>query len=146
MRASPPEHLLSHKTSERTYYDRARREAAPFEDALLVLPGGEILETTIANLFLVREGRLVTPESALPLLAGIARAASSARRAPWAWKWRRGDRSSKRVASIEGAFLTNALFPVEPVAEIEGFGPLGGLSGLVRDLWGEVAARASGPV
>jgi len=60
-----------HKQLDRTWLDRAREAARcdGADDALLVGAGGEVLETSVANVFVVRNGIASTspaPESCLP--------------------------------------------------------------------------------
>ena len=76
VRGVTPGELVIHKTLSAIHYvvaaDRAR--AAGADDALLVDARGRVLETTIANVFAVMAGRLVTPPAALALFPGIGRA------------------------------------------------------------------------
>jgi para-aminobenzoate synthetase/4-amino-4-deoxychorismate lyase len=68
----PSDCRLAHKTSDRTFYDRARIEAGTFE-VLFVRPDGLLTEGSFTNLFVRREGLLVTPPLARGLLPGILR-------------------------------------------------------------------------
>ena len=64
---------LRHKTSGRDFYDRARRQAGAFE--VLFLDGdGYLTEGSFTNLFVERDGILLTPPLARPLLPGVLRA------------------------------------------------------------------------
>lgn len=65
------------KTTARAGYDALRAEArsrGAFE-VLVRAPGGELVEGTISNLFVVVEGKLATPPLASGALPGIVRAA-----------------------------------------------------------------------
>ncbi|MCZ0960884.1 aminotransferase class IV family protein [Paracoccus benzoatiresistens] len=64
------------KTSNRPIYDRARA-AMPdgIDETILLNERGEVCEGTITNLFLCRDGRLLTPPLACGLLPGVLRAA-----------------------------------------------------------------------
>ena len=64
------------KTSHRPVYDRARA-AMPhgIDETILLNERGEVCEGTITNLFLRRDGRLLTPPLACGLLPGVLRAA-----------------------------------------------------------------------
>nr|WP_184195201.1 aminodeoxychorismate synthase component I [Polymorphobacter multimanifer] len=64
---------LRHKTSDRAFYDAARR-AGGAPEVLLVRPDGLITEGSFTSLFVERGGRLLTPPLALGLLPGILRA------------------------------------------------------------------------
>jgi para-aminobenzoate synthetase/4-amino-4-deoxychorismate lyase len=64
---------LAHKTSDRDFYDGARRAAGAFE-VLFVDAGGRLTEGSFTNLFVPRHGRLATPPLAAGLLPGVLRA------------------------------------------------------------------------
>src|SRR5262249_2586433 len=73
--ADPDDPLTRHKTlnywRRRMEPPRAAEEGA--DDVLCVTPAGLICEGTRSNLFLVRDGRLITPGADGPLLDGIMR-------------------------------------------------------------------------
>jgi len=63
------------KTTERGLYDRARAQLAPgVDEAIFVNERGELVEGTITNLFLERDGALLTPPLASGALPGVLRA------------------------------------------------------------------------
>jgi para-aminobenzoate synthetase/4-amino-4-deoxychorismate lyase len=64
---------LRHKTSDRAFYDEARRASGAYE-VLFVRPDGLITEGSFSNLFVERDGVLLTPPRALGLLPGVLRA------------------------------------------------------------------------
>ncbi len=66
--------FLYHKTSQRAVYEQARASRPDCDEVLLWNRRGELTETTIANLALALDGRLVTPPVASGLLAGVLRA------------------------------------------------------------------------
>lgn len=68
---APNDPRLTHKTSDRRFYDEARRQAGTFE-TLFVCEDGRITEGSFTNLFLARDGRLVTPRAG-SLLPGVLR-------------------------------------------------------------------------
>jgi para-aminobenzoate synthetase/4-amino-4-deoxychorismate lyase len=70
----PREPLLFHKTTWREPYEAARAAAPGFDDVLLWNPAGELTESTLANLVVRLDGRLLTPPVACGLLAGTLRA------------------------------------------------------------------------
>ncbi|MCK6459177.1 MAG: aminotransferase class IV [Planctomycetes bacterium] len=124
------------KTTDRARYDAARKAAGEADDALLVGPSGEVLETTIANvLFLMPGGDLVTPRAA-GILPGIARGRVLGR-------VRETPLSLPQVADAVACVLTNALFVAHPVAAIEGIAGFESAK-LARDLREDVARRGSG--
>ena len=66
---------LRHKTSDREFYDaglRAAREAGAV-DALFLRDDGLVTEGCITNLFVERDGKLLTPPAQLGLLPGVLR-------------------------------------------------------------------------
>lgn len=67
---APDDWRLRHKTSDRGFYDAARRAAATAE-VVFVAPDGSITEGSFTNVFVERGGRLLTPAG--PLLPGILR-------------------------------------------------------------------------
>lgn len=67
----PDDRRLAHKTSDRGFLDEARRAAGTFEVAF-VRPDGHITEGSFTNIFVPRDGRLVTPRTG-SLMPGILR-------------------------------------------------------------------------
>ncbi len=65
---------LRHKTSDRAFYDDARRAGGAFE-TIFVTPDGEVTEGSFTNIFVPRDGALLTPPAAAGLLPGVLRAA-----------------------------------------------------------------------
>ena len=100
------------KTTDRRRYDDARMRAGTADDALLTGPDGRILETTIANVFFLLPGGIVTPPTA-GILPGIARGRllGMAREAPV---------SLAMAAEATACVVTNAVFLAHPVASIQG--------------------------
>jgi para-aminobenzoate synthetase/4-amino-4-deoxychorismate lyase len=66
---------LRHKTTDRDFYDAAREAAiaAGAAEALLVRDDGLVTEGSFTNVFVEREGVLLTPPAALGLLPGVMR-------------------------------------------------------------------------
>jgi para-aminobenzoate synthetase/4-amino-4-deoxychorismate lyase len=64
---------LHHKTGDRAFYDTARRASGAFE-CLFVRPDGLLTEGSFTNLFVERDGTLLTPPAGLGLLPGVLRA------------------------------------------------------------------------
>ena len=63
-----------HKLIDRGWLEAIESSVAPAARALLVAPGGELLETTRANVFVVRGGALRTPPLDGRILPGVTRA------------------------------------------------------------------------
>ena len=72
----PGDWRLRHKTSDRGFYEDARRAAslAGAEEAIFVRPDGLVTEGAITNIFVERDGVLLTPPTARGLLPGVLRA------------------------------------------------------------------------
>ncbi len=72
-RSSP---WLYHKSSHRGVYESARRWAVAhhLDDALLITSDGFLTESTLANLLVRRDGKLLTPPVSEGLLPGVMRA------------------------------------------------------------------------
>ncbi len=68
----PRDIRLAHKTSDRAFYDDARRASGAFE-VVFTDPEGRLTEGSFTSLFVERDGRLLTPPLALGLQAGILR-------------------------------------------------------------------------
>lgn len=68
---APDDPRLSHKTSDRDFLDDARRSAGMFE-VLFVREDGLLTEGSFTNLFVPRDGRLITPRIG-SLMPGILR-------------------------------------------------------------------------
>lgn len=69
----PGDFRLRHKTSDRRFYDGARR-AAGTEEVVFVTPDGFLTEGSFTSLFVARDGGLVTPPLSRGLLPGVLRA------------------------------------------------------------------------
>jgi para-aminobenzoate synthetase/4-amino-4-deoxychorismate lyase len=66
--------FLYHKTTRRVTYEAARASCPDVDDVLLVNEAGEVTESSIANLVILLNGRLVTPPVGCGLLNGTYRA------------------------------------------------------------------------
>lgn len=81
---------------------------------------GHLLEASASNLFWEANGDLFTPSAALPLYPGITRSVviDEARRS--GWTVHEGEFARSALERAGGAFLTNAVRGVEPIAELDG--------------------------
>ncbi|MEO6360473.1 MAG: aminodeoxychorismate synthase component I [Sphingomicrobium sp.] len=68
----PEDYRLRHKTSDRDFYDAPRRASGAFE-ILFTDHDGYLTEGSFTNLFVQRDGRLITPPIGRGLLPGILR-------------------------------------------------------------------------
>jgi para-aminobenzoate synthetase/4-amino-4-deoxychorismate lyase len=66
--------MLFHKNTARATYDQARADLPPDTDAILFNERGEITETTIATIAVLRDGKWITPRLDCGLLPGTMRA------------------------------------------------------------------------
>jgi para-aminobenzoate synthetase/4-amino-4-deoxychorismate lyase len=66
---------LYHKTTHRSVYEKALANNPDCDDVILVNQHGQITESTIANVVIRHEGRLITPPISCGLLAGTYRQA-----------------------------------------------------------------------
>jgi para-aminobenzoate synthetase/4-amino-4-deoxychorismate lyase len=71
----PGDPMLFHKTTRRELYARAfeKAQCEGFDDALFFNVRGELTEGAISNVFVVKDGRLLTPPVECGLLAGVDR-------------------------------------------------------------------------
>jgi para-aminobenzoate synthetase/4-amino-4-deoxychorismate lyase len=71
----PQDWRLRHKTSDRWIYDEARAiaEAHGASEAVLVRDDGLVTEASRSNIFVERDGMLLTPPTTLGLLPGVLR-------------------------------------------------------------------------
>ena len=69
----PSDFRLRHKTTDRRFYDRARKQDGAYE-TIFVDPEGRLTEGSRTSIFVEREGKLLTPKAELGLIPGILRA------------------------------------------------------------------------
>jgi branched-subunit amino acid aminotransferase/4-amino-4-deoxychorismate lyase len=91
------------------YWPHFLARPASGEEAILCMTGGRVLSGAMANLFLVRNGRLLTPRE--PVRRGVVR------------DWIGGeevDLTRADLAHADAAFLTNSRLGVLPLTHIDG--------------------------
>jgi branched-chain amino acid aminotransferase/4-amino-4-deoxychorismate lyase len=100
----------------------ARREAraAGAEEALMLNGRGEITCAAAANLFWVSGGRLFTPALECGVLDGIVRGRVIERAGALGVEVVQTAASADALGRSDGAFLTNSLIGVRPVASLDG--------------------------
>ncbi len=130
------EHAATSRIKSLSYLDNviARREAAEYDadDALLMNTQGRLAESTIANIFLMINGALLTPPVSDGALPGVMRADLIAR-----FRAEEHPLEVDDLSRAEEAFLTNAL-GIRPLIEVAGQ-PIGdGEPGLITQM---LAAR-----
>ena len=107
-----------------------------------------VAEGAISNVFAVREGRLVTPPLATPILPGITRATVIELAAEAGIAVDENDLTVEQLKSSAEVFLTNSMMEVMPVVRIDRDAVLQGRPGEVtRRLaaaYSELVARECG--
>ena len=118
--------LARHKTlnywGKRMAWERARASGA--DEALLATPDGRIWEGSRTNLFLVRDGTLVTPGLEGPVLPGVLRGMVLEMAERMRIEVFETDVTSLDLDAADETFLTNAVRGVVPVGRWS-VGPLG---------------------
>ena len=118
--ADPQDPLVRHKTlnywRRRIEQTRAAEEGA--HEVLCVTPDGLICEGTRSNLFLVRDGLLITPGTDGPLLDGVMRRVVIERAGIEGIPVVEGPVSREMLGSADEAFLTNSVRGMLPVARL----------------------------
>lgn len=140
--ADPDDPLARHKTlnywRRRIAQERAAAEGT--DEVLCVTPGGLICEGTRSNLFLVRGGRLLTPSTDGPLLAGIMRAVVIEQARAEGIAVEEGSLPLEAVDTADEAFLTNSVRGMLPVARLVS-AELAAPGPVMLGLWDRVRAR-----
>lgn len=117
-------------------------QRAGYDDALMLTANGHIAEASAANLFLVRDGALITPSVSDGILPGITRASviTLARDLGLQVTERSIPRSEVYIA--DEAFLTGTAAEIVPVASVDerpiGAGGVGPVTKHLRELFQEV--------
>lgn len=120
-RQNPNDPLCGHKTTSYAARLIALRHAHEklAAESLWFTPDNYLAEGSISNIFIVRDGALMTPRLETPVLPGIARRTvvelAGKRGIPCAEK----DLTIHDLLSAEEVFLTNVIMTILPVAAIE---------------------------
>ena len=69
----PGDYRLRYKTTDRGFYDEARRASGAFE-TIFTDPEGRLTEGSFTNIFVERDGKYVTPPLSRGLMPGMLRA------------------------------------------------------------------------
>lgn len=97
--------------------DEAVRRGA--DDALLVGPDGLVLEAPTSNVWFREGDRLLTPSLALPLLAGVTRAALLELAPARGYEVEEGRFELDRLLAADEVFLSSSVREVMPVAAVD---------------------------
>lgn len=119
-RRNPKSFTVSHKTGNYLENRIARRKAKKcgYDDALFLNTDGYLAETTVSNIFLVRDHTLITPSAESGILPGIVRS----------WVLDYALRSGivalciscdlDELREADEVFVTNSVIGIRPVSEI----------------------------
>jgi branched-subunit amino acid aminotransferase/4-amino-4-deoxychorismate lyase len=126
---------------------RERAREAGFDEAIMLNSRGSVAEATVSNLFVVYDGRLLTPKIEGGALPGITRAAvlDLARES--------GIEAAETEVTLDGlrasdeAFLTNSVMGVMPLTRLQGAtigdGDVGQLTEQLSQLYRDVVSAAA---
>lgn len=144
--ASP---LPRHKTANYLLYILARAEAeeSGAVEALLLNSRGEVAEAATANIFIVRQGRVITPPLRANILPGITRKVvldiCAQRGIPHAQR----TIDPNELLAADEVFITNSLMEIMPVVKVGtkkiGSGRPGPLTRNLRQMYQALTARLS---
>jgi branched-chain amino acid aminotransferase len=129
-------------------FQKSEAELNGFDEALVLTPDGHASEASAANLFMVRDGVLITPPVVDDILEGVTRKAmlQLAADSGIPTEVRSVDRSELYVAAE--AFLCGTGVQISPVVEVDhrrlGDGSVGPIAKLLRDRYFE-AVRGRDP-
>ncbi len=104
---------------------------AGFDEALLLNDNGRVAEGTGENVFLVRDGSLVTPPACEDLLPGITRDTVMQLAADLGFDVREAPLSRSELVDADELFLTGTAAEVTPVREVDGHAIGAGSAGRV---------------
>ncbi|MFP4590951.1 MAG: aminotransferase class IV [Halobacteriales archaeon] len=96
------------------------------DEALLRDLDGRVVEGTTSNLFLVRDGTLVTPPTSAPVLPGVTRAGVLALAGALDVPVERRAPRPAELSEADEAFLTNTSWEVRPIGAVDGAAVGGG--------------------
>ncbi len=114
--------LGAYKTTSRMAWDLAREQALAIgaDEALLVSSTGELLEGSASNVFVVREGEVLTPPLASRILPGVTRAIVLQLCAELGIPARECVLQAGGLRDVDALFLTNSVQEILPVATLDG--------------------------
>jgi len=118
---APPASVARHKTTNRLPYILAKRAAQELgaDEGLLVNARGEVTEATSRNLFIVRDGVLLTPPIECGLLPGITRSVVLEIAHREGIPCAEAPIAPHEVVSADESFITSAIVGVLPVRSVD---------------------------
>ncbi len=99
---------------------RERAREAGFDEAIMLNTRGSVAEATVSNVFVVREGRLLTPTIECGALPGVTRAAVINLAHESAFDVDEAEVTLDGLRTSDEAFLTNSVMGVMPLTRLEG--------------------------
>jgi branched-chain amino acid aminotransferase len=112
--------LSNHKITNYLTAILAKREAAAAhcDDALLLNNRGDVAEATVSNVFVVKNGRIVTPPVSAGILPGITRATIMEICRQSSISLSEASLSLDELLAADEVFLTNSLMEIMPVRRV----------------------------
>ncbi len=117
---------------------RIEAERAGKDEGILIDSKGEVLEGSYTNLFLVKEGKVLTPPLSSPILPGITRGIVVELLREAGVQCVEGPVYREDLFRAEEVFLTSSLIEVAPLVELEGRDIGGGdreVTGMVQEAY-----------
>lgn len=99
---------------------REAARTAGFDDAIMLNTLGHVAEATVANVFVARHGRLLTPPVDAGAMPGITRAAVLDLAREEGFEAGEAEISLEELAAADDVFLTNSIMGIMPVTAIDG--------------------------
>jgi branched-chain amino acid aminotransferase len=120
--AFEPGWIGRYKTTSRMAWDFAREQAraSGVDECLLVSPAGHVLEGAASNVFVVRDGELLTPPLSHDVLPGVTRAIVLELARERKLRCRETPLTGEHLRRAEEVLLTNSVQEVLPLARLDG--------------------------
>ena len=99
---------------------REAARAAGFDEAIMLNTRGLVAETTVANVFIVKDNRLLTPTIGSGALPGVTRAAVLTLARDSGLEAAETEFTLNDLRTADEAFLTNAIMGVMPLTRLDG--------------------------
>lgn len=115
--------LYFHKTANyfENIYAKEKASKAGFDDALFLNTEGSVLETSVANIFFSKDGKIYTPKLELGLLNGIIRSKVISSCMILGIETCEEEIGFEDICGFDGCFITNSLMDIRRVKRIGEF-------------------------
>jgi branched-subunit amino acid aminotransferase/4-amino-4-deoxychorismate lyase len=122
VKTSPDSPSANMKTLNFLDHIIAKMEAkeAGFNEGIIINTEGFIVEGTVSNIFMVKDGSLSTPAKEMGLLPGITRQAVLEIAEAKQMQAEEGKITLNKLLEADEAFLTNSLVEIMPLVEVDG--------------------------